>query len=412
MPREKFACAYCGKEGFKSKNALNSHIKAKHPTMQEAPRAKKGEQQVILTMPLMEPGLQVMECPFCHTAAQVYIKDDGTVGQTSDLPKPPSSSHGGTRRFPKRAAHPIVIAARIAQRWNNEENRWKNTVAMMGTHGRTAPKMPWYEPGIAERWLLNDSHSIEYIKGHLDESRVDRWWQMHHRWRFTRRQTRYADDHWSWLQETKVPRIFMQRHYADVPNSEGFKIREISDMFIGNKLPRGAGYVQVYYTNTFSYMLAQVAYEKKMGIFDWERVEIYGCELEQLQTEYFRQRPGMEWWLGVVANMGIEVYFPQDTFIAFAQDVVNTDHGQMMVQYPGYMAYGYKSPSLEEAKENDLPVGVDPVEENLIGAWEDSPATDYIFAMNEGLAQMVKRHTYTDFEEDYARLDEWLTEHS
>jgi len=402
MSKKIHKCPYCGNE-FKSKGALNSHIKAKHPNMEGPPH-----QQIVLDVPPMEPGLHPLDCPFCHTPTQVYVKEDGTIAQSSEIPKPSSSdgqSHG--ERHPrKRAAHPVVIKSRLDQR-RREDGTWKNTVAMMGTHGRTAPKMPWYEPGIKERWLLNDSHSMPFVQPHIDEGLVDRWWQMHHRWRFTRRMTRYSDDHWTWLQECPVPRIFMQRHYEDVPNSEGFKIKEISKMFIDDKLPRGAGWVQTYYTNTFSYMLAQVAYEKKMGITDWERIEIYGCELEQLETEYFRQRPGMEWWLGVVAGMGIEVYFPHDTFIAYAQSVINDQYGTRLVQYPGYMAYGYKSPSLEEAKLQKLPVGVDPVEENVIGAWEGHH-TWFIHAMNEGLAQMQKRHAVMDYVEEIEALEGWL----
>lgn len=397
-------CAYCGKKGFKSQHALKTHVGAKHPNMQQ-PDAPEGMQNVTVQLPKMDPGVHPLNCPFCQSETQVYIKEDGTVAQTSEIPKPPSSSGKGPTRFPKRNVHPIVMKERLRQR-KREDGTWKNTVAMMGTHGRTAPKMPWREPGIKERWLLNDSHSIPFITEHVEEGRVDRWWQMHHRWRFTRRQTRYSDDHWTWLQESKVPRIFMQRHYKDVPNSEGFKIREISEMFIGDKLPRGAGYVQVYYTNTFSYMLAQVLYEKKMGIEDWERIEIYGCELEQLETEYFRQRPGMEWWLGLCAAYDVEVYFPHDTFIAYAQDLVRTNYGQRLLQYPGYMAYGYKSPSMKEAEQQGLPIGVDPVEENVIGAWEDYN-TWFIHGMNEGMAQMAKRHSVLDVKEDTKKLVEW-----
>ena len=403
-------CAYCGKEGFKSQNALNSHIRAKHPNQQMAPPGHPEQppvQQVTVDIPAdLGPGLHPVNCPFCNTPTQVYIKEDGTIGGSSDVPKPPSSSQG-SNAMPRRAAHPVVIRERLRQR-KREDGTWKNTVAMMGTHGRTAPKMPWYEPGVDERWLLNDSHSIPFVAPHIKEGRVDRWWQMHHRWRFTRRLTRLSDDHWTWLQEVKdVPRIFMQRHYKDVPNSEGFKIKEISEMFIGDKLGRGAGYVQTYYTNTFSYMLAQVAYEKKMGIKDWERIEIYGCELEQLETEYFRQRPGMEWWLGVVAALGIEVYFPHDTFIAYAQDIRPDGRGQRMAQYPGYMAYGYKSPSMKEAEEQKLPIGVDPVEENVIGAWEGYHKW-FIHGMNDGIATMMSRHVSPEFKKEVGGLNEWL----
>ena len=405
-------CPHCSRDNLKSKNALNAHIRAKHPNIQMAapghPEAPP-TQRVTIEMPIMEPGPHALNCPFCQSQTQVFVKDDGTIASSSEIPKPPSSSDGITKSLSKRAAHPVVIEERLRQR-KREDGTWKNTVCMMGTHGRTAPKMPWYEPGINERWLLNDSHDIYFVKKHVEAGKVDRWWQMHHRWRFTRRLTRYSGDHWTWLQDNNIPRIFMQRHYKDIPNSEGFKVREISEMFIGDLLPRGAGYVQTYYTNTFSYMLAQVAYEKKMGIMDWERIEIYGCELEQLETEYFRQRPGMEWWLGLVAAMGIEVYFPHDTFIAYAQDIGMTHGGQRLLQYPGYMAYGYKSPSMKEAEAGQEPLGVDPVEENVIGAWEGHHRW-FIHGMNEGLAQMQKRHLNIEFKEETDALERWFDEY-
>ena len=412
MSKKGKKCPYCGKDGLKSKSALDSHIRAKHPNMKVSPPGHPEAppmQHISVDVPLMEPGQQPFACPFCNSQTQVFIKEDGTIASSSEIPKPPSSSTDdkGLRRYPKRAAHPIVIKERFEQR-RRPDGTFKNTVCMMGTHGRTAPKMPWYEPGIKEHWLLNDSHSIQFVTPHVEAGRVDRWWQMHHRWRFTRRMTRLSDDHWTWLQESKIPRIFMQRKYADVPNSEGFKLREISEMFIGDKLGRGAGYVQVYYTNTFSYMIAQVMYEKAMGIEDWERIEIYGCELEQIETEYFRQRPGMEWWLGAAAQMGIQVYFPHDTFIAYAQDVViDKQRGTSLIQYPGYMAYGFKSPSMKEAEEQNLPLGVDPVEENVMGAWEGYHMW-FIHAMNEGLAQAQRRHSLLDFDQEIKALEDWF----
>ena len=402
-------CPHCTRDNLKSKNALAAHIRAKHPAVNLAPTGHPEApptQQIVVEMPLMEPGSHPLNCPFCKSQTQVFIKDDGTIASSSEMPKPPTSSEGRDLGTLKRAAHPVAIEERLRQR-KREDGTWKNTVCMMGTHGRTAPKMPWYEPGINERWLLNDSHDIYFVKKHVEAGRVDRWWQLHHRWRFTRRLTRYSGDHWTWLQDNNIPRIFMQRKYADIPNSEGFKIREISEMFIGGLLPRGAGYVQTYYTNTFSYMLAQVAYEKKMGIIDWERIEIYGCELEQLETEYFRQRPGMEWWLGLVAAMGIEVYFPHDTLIAYAQDIQMAGGGQRLLQYPGYMAYGYKSPSMEEAESRGEPIGVDPVEENIMGAWDDYHRW-FIHGINEGLSQMNRRHALLDFDKEIEADVAWL----
>lgn len=394
-------------KNFKSRAALNSHIQAKHPVVEEA-------QPGLVSIALPEdvqPGYQQIQCPTCRQPSVVYVKDDHTIASSSEVPKPTPTSELHKRTNPvKRAAHPLVISERYKMRWNSEGGRWKRTVAMMGTHGKTAPEMPWHEMGIDERWLLNDSHGIVYVAPHVEAGRVDRWWQLHHRWRVTRRATRHATDHWQWLQDVKtVPRIVMQRKFKEVPNSEAFPFREICEMFLGGKLGRGMGYTQYYFTNTFSYMFAQVLYEKVKGIKDWERIELYGCELEQLETEYFRQRPGLEFWFGMAAAYGVEIYVPESCFMLYAQDVVvDQRRRQYMVQYPGYMAYSFKSPSLEEAKAQNLPLGVDPIEENVIGAWDDYPYIDHIYAMNEGFAQMAKRHNLEDFASENEELNKWL----
>ena len=417
MAPKSLECVFCGKEGFKSQHAVNAHIKSVHPTQAAAP---ENQNIIELTIP--------KNLPAGPHQVQIFVDEDGNVVQSSDMPAPPvaKSSSGGMsadRATPKRNAHPIVIANRYDMR-RREDGTWKNTVAMMGTHGRTAPEMPWYEPGIDERWLLNDSHGITYVTPHVEAGRVDRWWQMHHRWRVTRRATRHATDHWQWLQSVKmVPRIVMQRKFAEVPNAEEFKMREISEMFIGGNLGRGAGYVQYYFTNTFSYMFAQVLYEKKMGIKDWERVELYGCELEQLETEYFRQRPGIEFWFGLCVAADIEIYVPESCLMAYAQDIVPDERTgqQIMVQYPGYMAYGYKSPSKEELQSRNLAavqqglpqegLGVDPVEENVIGAWDDSPWIDHTYAYNNKLANMVQATDMSELGPENDALNDWLDTH-
>ena len=403
-------CPTCKKSDFKSAAALKSHIKAKHP----ATEVPAGQFPTLASMGVpdnVQPGYNPILCPTCKQQAVVYVKDDHTIASSSEIPKTPTSGmDSGKIAKTKRAAHPAIVSARYKMRWNDKENRWKRTVAMMGTHGKTAPEMPWHELGIDERWLLNDSHGIMYVSPHVEAGHVDRWWQLHHRWRVTRRNTRHATDHWQWLQEVKtVPRIVMQRKFREVPHSEAFPFREICEMFIGGKLGRGMGHVQYYFTNTFSYMFAQVLYEKKLGIKDWERIELYGCELEQLESEYFRQRPGLEFWFGMAAAMGVEVYVPESCFMLYAQDFVKDQLGrQFMVQFPGYMAYGFKSPSLEEAKAQHLPIGVDPIEENVIGSWDDYEYIDHIYALNDSFANMVKVHSLEDFVLENNKLNEWM----
>jgi len=390
---KKKVCPDCA-QVFGSAHALGSHRKSVHG-LHGGPQADPNfiDIQVRLPRPT-EPGAHPIQCPVCNSVTTIEYTEDGEIKHKSS--EKPSSSGGEPKHtYPYIVyEHPIIIKQRMRQRAG------KKTVVMMGTHSRSGPLAPWHEEGIDEWWGLNDSATIfqKNDKMHL----FDRWYQVHHRWRFTRRQTRYADDHWHWLQNCDVPRIFMQRAYADIPGSEAIPLREICETFIGDRLPRGSGYVTQYFTSTFCYMIAQVMLEKLKGINDWDRIEFYGCELEQLETEYFRQRPGMEWWMGKASEMGIEVYFPHDTFIGYAQDI----QPGRLINYDDYMAYGFKSPSKAEAEANKEPLGEDPVEENNIGAWEDY-FPSHIKTANQGFHELAVR---TNWIEDLEITSEALNE--
>ena len=93
----------------------------------------------------------------------------------------------------------------------------------------------------------------------------------------------------------------------------------------------------------------------------------------------------------------------------YSQNIVHDELGrQHLVQYPGYMSYGYISPSMEEAKARQEPLGVDPVEENIIGAWDDYEYIDHTYALNDGMARRVQRHDFSSFAEDNDKLNKWL----
>ncbi len=393
--KKSVVCPTCERT-FGSPAALRSHRLSVHGEANPMVPNRGDEITFNVSLPMVSHGIHTINCPLCASETALTMDKDGkaSVGKLSSIR--PSSSGAEKNTYPHYVReHPIIIRERMIQR------KGKKTVVMMGTHGRSGPLAPWNEIGIDEWWGLNDSAVIFGDKMPL----FDRWFQIHHRWRFTRRQTRYSEDHWKWLQKSEVPQIYMQRHFADVPNSVKFPLREVSELLIGDKLPRGAGYVQQYYASTFSYMLGLVIYEKLTGINDWKRIEIYGCELEQITTEYFQQRPGMEWWLGQCAAYGIEVYFPHDTFIAFAQNVLPN----AIENYPGYMVYGYDSPSKAEALARGEPLGEDPIEENLVGTWEDLPYKSFVSMANKSLADYTVRTNWVEeFEETMPLLNELL----
>ena len=387
-PQREFPCPVCNKP-LKSHTGLESHIKSKHPDIQpeETPN-----NQIIVTVPpeiAGKPGKHKVDCPLCSqpTVIEVHSSEAPTITKGP----PPPQAH----ELPPE--HPVVIRERMKQR------EGKKTLVMIGTHPQSLALTPWNENGIDEIWGLNDSHHLQSIRPHFDN--MDRWFQQHHRWRFTRRMARKDIDHWEWLQQEHGDlKIYMQREFADIPNSVKYPLREITERLIGGLLPRGAGWTQRYYSTTFSYALALMIYEKLEGINDWERCEIYGCELLQTEAEYFKQRPGMEWWNGYCAGIGIEIYVPMHTRILYTQAV--QPNGQLM-QFPGYMTYGYMSPSMNEAIAEKQPIGEHPVEENLVGAWEDYPYIDFEYAFNKGFSRMNMVSTPDDVMSEITGLREY-----
>ena len=391
-PLREYPCPECGKV-LRSKTGLEAHTRSKHtaivPVASEEPK-----NEITVTIPpeiAGKPGKHKVNCPLCGQHTVLEIKTD----KKPEFTRSSGGGVPGAEELPPE--HPVVIRERMKQR------KGKKTLVMVGTHPQSLALAPWNEGGIDEWWGLNDSHHLASIRPYFDK--FNRWFQMHHRWRFTRRMARRDVDHWSWLQdEHEDLQIYMQRHFADIPNSVEFPLREITEKLIGGLLPRGAGWTQRYYSTTFSFALAMAVYEKLEGINDWERIEIYGCELLQTEAEYFKQRPGMEWWNGYCAGIGIEIYVPMHTRILYTQAV--QPDGKLF-QYPGYMTYGYMSPSIEEAKLEKMPIGEDPIQENLVGAWEDYPYRDYEFAFNSGYSRMNLAAAPDDTKEEIIKLREY-----
>ena len=384
-------CPVCQKS-LTNNAALNDHIKAKHPNvvLSEQPAIPSGEAPdkhiITVELPRMPPGFHKINCPLCGSPADLNVKSSDAIPQIQK----PLEQKDKFKSLPTEL--PAVIAARMEQRLG------KKTVVMIGTHPESLGKTPWNEAGIDEFWALNDAVYLEPMAKNM--SKISRWFQFHHRWRFTRRNARYEADHWAWLQENHDDlQVVMQRHFTDVPNSTKYPLREVCDLLLGTTIGRGAGYQLRYFTSTFAYMLALVMYEKKMGIHDWERVELYGCELVQIEEEYFKQRPGLEYWIGRCNEAGIQIYVPEFCRIMTACDVQKTGvHPQF-----GYNSYGYMEPSLGSAMQQGLPIGEDPTEENLIGAWEDAPI-EFVRGRIKGLFFMESAANMSTLDDDLAKL--------
>ena len=177
------------------------------------------------------------------------------------------------------------------------------TVAIVGFAPTSRQATPWDDTNV-EIWGLNEAYHHDFMK------RWDRWFQIHERWSFTRKNNANDPGHWEWLQEEHDFPIYMLKKYHDVPASVEYPWDDLIATLLEDKVVRGDphedGETNIYFTSSFAWMAALLAYEKVKGINDWGRLEVYGFEMAT-DTEYKHQKGSTEFWMGYLAALGIEV---------------------------------------------------------------------------------------------------------
>lgn len=156
--------------------------------------------------------------------------------------------------------------------------------------GASGPSNKWANtlPDDAELWGMNLCHRFL-------ERPAQRWFQIHHR-------MHNADngnppghfgrplDHEEFLQTCGIP-VYMQQEDAAIPTSIRYPIEEVTARF-------GS-----YLTSSAAYMMALALHE---GVDELGLLGIY----MNTGTEYEKQRPCLEYYLGVARAMGLRVNLP------------------------------------------------------------------------------------------------------
>jgi hypothetical protein len=88
--------------------------------------------------------------------------------------------------------------------------------------------------------------------------------------------------------------IYMQRTHEEIPNSVEYPLQAALDAF--GKC----------FTSTVSYLIALAILE------GYETIGVWGIRLK-IKTIYARQRPGVEYLLGVAKQRGIHIYLPKSS---------------------------------------------------------------------------------------------------
>lgn len=250
----------------------------------------------------------------------------------------------------------------------------KKTVCLVGFAPTSRHLAPYDDPDI-EVWGINEAYWYNFMghgEGETFVPRWDRWVQIHQRWDFGRGNNSNHPEHLQWLKGepyacrcdchiglqrqlkesgmacpackrkwtedrfdleeenwTKMevhegalylpPRrtdfpIYMQEAHDDIPGSVKFPLDEIKERFLKGRLWRRTrdddGNVTGlkpfdYFTSSFAYMCSLALLE------GFERILVFGFEMAT-DTEYRYQKGSTEFWLGVAAEMGVEVVLEEE----------------------------------------------------------------------------------------------------
>jgi hypothetical protein len=156
-----------------------------------------------------------------------------------------------------------------------------------------------------EIWTLN--HAFAMAEAF---PRFDRVFELHKKEWFLRQDYASLDRYEAWLREPHPFPIYMQAVDPEYPASVAYPFEEVSQDIFG-KLLRGSER-NLYYTSSFSYMLALAIFER-VG-----RIEVYGIDMGN-ETEYQYQKPSGELMIGVALGRGIEVVLQPECALCKAQ---------------------------------------------------------------------------------------------
>jgi len=184
----------------------------------------------------------------------------------------------------------------------------RKKVAIIGG-AATRTEAPWDDPS----WEIWSFSSLR-----LPHPRITRWFEMHALGDLAGQLKKDTKRRWSFriylrfLQQLDCP-VYMQHVCDVVPNSVAYPLQEALEAF-GRC-----------FTSTASYLLALAILEK------YDVIGVWGIHLTE-KTVYARQRPGVEYLLGVAKQRGIQIILPRGSPLRIPEHPVLT---------PTEVLYGY-----------------------------------------------------------------------
>lgn len=182
--------------------------------------------------------------------------------------------------------------------------------------GFASSSRKWSEeqPEGVEIWGLNELHIKPF-----GLSVASRWFQIHPRnWKEQQREISNGEPmeeedkdtfgrgrkHLEWLKECGIP-VYMNHVDERIPTAVKYPLEQITES-VG--IEDIAGIKRAYLTSSPAFMIALALHEHLQGD-TVDEIRLAGIELS-VGTEYFNQRPCMEYYIGLAKGMGIKVSLP------------------------------------------------------------------------------------------------------
>ena len=160
----------------------------------------------------------------------------------------------------------------------------QNKIAIIGKCNDTRFAAPFDDKDV-DVWTF--SPTVDNGECDRDLQRWDVWFDVHDLGYVETCAPGYRE----WLAKQKKP-VYLSRGYSDQPNANVFPLDTVKNL---TPYP--------YFNNTVSYVLALAISTNP----EW--IGLFGVNMAA-RSEYGHQRPSCEYWLGVAAGMGINVYLP------------------------------------------------------------------------------------------------------
>jgi hypothetical protein len=192
----------------------------------------------------------------------------------------------------------------------------KETVALVGLASSSCGLAPFGDNDV-QIWGANEAHAFKFF------TEADAWFQVHNSYR-QKIAKRGIHGHYDWLRENpwEIP-IYSPHVLKGVPHSTAYPLDDVCYEFLGN-IRKGDREIK-YFNSSFDYMVALALLQR------YERIEVYGFDMAG-DNEYSLQKPSAEFWLGVAAGRGVEIYLPEQSKLLSGNLYGGAEQGEAWTQ--------------------------------------------------------------------------------